>query len=146
MTSQSVEQSAEEAVASNIAQIAAAVNSMDLHKYGSLVTADFVNMNQDLQGNVTSTVGRQARLDVLQAFFADSPFATRATMIPSDIFIDGNRAFAQVDGTLQLTPKTESAPRGFTLTLQLFLFFLKTEEGHWQSERSMGIELSRSDG
>ncbi len=139
------EQSAKDEVEANIVGIAEAVNAMDLEKYGKLITADFVNMNEDLHGEMTSTTGRQARLDVLRTFFDKSPYATKATMKPSVIHIHGDRAFACVDGTLQLVPKDGTDLRGFTLTLDLYLFFLKEKEHGWLSERSMGIERTRTD-
>lgn len=133
------------AVAANIAGIAAAVNGMDLEKYGSLVTDDFVNMNQDLDGKVTTTVGRQARLDVLERSFRHNPFNIHAEMIPREISIAGDRAFARIDGTLTLTPKENTDSAGFSLTVDLHLFYLKDHELGWRSERSMGYERARKE-
>jgi ketosteroid isomerase-like protein len=43
-THQEEEQSAEDGIRANIAQIVEAINDKDLIKYGSLVTPDLVNM------------------------------------------------------------------------------------------------------
>ena len=137
--------SAEDAIRANIAAIADAVNTMDLDRYGSQVTDDFVNMNRSLDGELTSTVGRQARLDILKTLFEISPFAVKATMVPLDVHAVGDRGFAQVDGTLRLTPKRDGEASGYTLKLDLYLFFCNVEGRGWLSERSMGIEKSRAD-
>ena len=138
-------ESGEDGIRTNIAQIAEAVNAMDLDRYGSLVTADFVNMNQDLQGRLSSTVGRQARLDVLRTFFEHSPYRTTVTMLPSEVHVHGARGFARVDGTAKLTPKEPGELSGYGLKLDIYLFFHNVEGCGWQSERSMGIEKARTD-
>ncbi len=133
------------AIAANIAGIANAVNDRNLAQYGSLVSEDFVNMNRDLEGKVTTTVGRQARLDVLAGSFEHSPYDIHAEMIPRDISLEGDRAFAQIDGTLTLTPKPATDLTGFRLTVDLYLFYLKDEALGWLSERSMGYERARAE-
>ena len=61
MTDSNQNMSAHKGIEANIAGIAHAVNSKNLDIYGRLVTDDFLNMNRDLDGTVTSTVGRQSR-------------------------------------------------------------------------------------
>ena len=139
------EQPAEDRIRANVAQIAEAVNTTDLEKYGRSVTDDFVDMNRNLRGEVTSTVGRQARLDVLKAAFEHGPHTIKALMDPVEIAVDGDRGFARVDGTLTLTPKKQGSAGGFSLTLDIYLFFRNVEGRGWQCERSMGIEKSRAD-
>jgi ketosteroid isomerase-like protein len=141
----SEQQEAEDGVRANIAQIAEAINEQNLNKYGSLVTTDFVNMNKDLQGGLTTTFSRQERLDVLKVYFENNPFITNAKMEATEVFADGDRAFAHIDGILKLTPKKGSELSGFTLFIDLYLCFHKADELGWLSERSMGIEKSRSD-
>lgn len=145
MNKDSKQQLAEDDVRANIAQIAEAVNEKNLVKYGNLVTTDFVNMNKDLQGALTTTFSRQGRLDVLKIFFENSPFITNATMEATEVFVDSDRAFAHIDGILKLTPKEGSELSGFTLFIDLYLCFHKVKDLGWLSERSMGIEKSRLD-
>jgi hypothetical protein len=145
MTNTDEQLSAEDGIAANIAQIAEAVNTMNLDKYGSSVTADFVNMNKNLLGQITSTVSRQARLDALKMLFESSPYTATASMKPSEIYFDGDRGFARVDGSLKMTAKEKTDLSSYTLTLDLYLSFHKVEGHGWQSERSMGIETSRTD-
>ena len=135
--------SADKQIEANIAGIAQAVNTKNLANYGQLVTEDFLNMNRDLDGEVTSTVGRQSRLDLLEKFFEHSPFEIRATMKASGIHVDGQKAFAQVDGVLEFRPKNEGSLDAFKLYLDLFLFYTLDEQLGWLSERSMGIETRR---
>lgn len=135
----------EDAVAANIAGIAEAVNTMNLEKYGKLITEDFVNMNKDMEGVVTSTVGRRARLDVLREFFESNPYQIRATMTPREVVVDGNRAFARIDGILELSPKKGIDLQGFTLKLDLYLFYVRDGDMGWLSERSIGLEKTRTD-
>ena len=137
------DKSARKDIEVNIAGIAQAVNSQDLDLYGRLVTEDFLNMNRGLDGEVTSTVGRQSRLDLLEQFFAQSPFDIKATMKASGIYIDGPKAFAQIDGMLEFKPKQVGNLDGFTLYLDLYLFYTFDEQLGWLSERSMGIEKDR---
>ncbi|MFT4713938.1 MAG: ketosteroid isomerase-like protein, partial [Candidatus Azotimanducaceae bacterium] len=92
----SEQQEAEDGVRANIAQIAEAINEQNLNKYGSLVTTDFVNMNKDLQGGLTTTFSRQERLDVLKVYFENNPFITNAKMEATEVFADGDRAFAHI--------------------------------------------------
>ena len=134
----------EEAVKANIAGIAEAVNAMNLEKYGKLITEDFVNMNRDMEGVVTSTVGRRERLDVLSNFFESNPYRTNATMTPREVVVDGDRAFARIDGTLKLSPKEGVDLQGFTLTVDLYLFYIRDRELGWLSERSIGLEMART--
>ena len=131
-------------IEANILGIATAVNDEDLAKYGSLVTEDFVNINKDVNGEVTSTVGRQARLDVLQSFFDHAPLKTQVSMTPLEIIVDGDHAFAHIDGILKLEPKEDSV-RGFTLSVDLYLFYYKDDKLGWLSERSFGVETKRVD-
>jgi hypothetical protein len=112
--------------------------------YGRLVTEDFLNMNRSLDGEITSTVGRQSRLDILKEFFEQSPFDIQATMKASGIYIDGPKAFAQIDGMLEFKPKREANLDGFTPCLDLYLFYTLDDQFGWLSERSMGIEKHRS--
>ena len=137
------DESAHQEIEENIAGIAQAVNTQDLEMYGRLVTEDFLNMNQSLDGEVTSTVGRQSRLDLLKEFFEQSPFEIQATMTASGIFVDGQKGFAKIDGMLEFKPKPESTLDGFTLYLDLYLFYTRDEQLGWLSERSMGIEKHR---
>jgi hypothetical protein len=135
----------EQEIEANIAGIAEAVNTMNLDRYGKLITADFVNMNKDMEGVVTSTVGRSERLDVLRDFFESNPYRTNATMTPREIVVDGSRAFARIDGILKLSPKEGVDLQGFTLTLDLYLFYVRDEEMGWLSERSIGLEKTRTE-
>lgn len=146
MTKPNEQLSAEAGITANVAQIAEAVNTKNLELYGSCVTADFVNMNKNLHGEITSTVTRQERLDALKMLFESSPFTATASMQPSEIYSDGDRGFARVHGTLKMTAKETTELSSFTLTLDLYLSFLKIEGRGWQSERSMGLETSRTDG
>ena len=102
-------------------------------------------MNKDLQGETTSTVSRQARLDALKMLFESSPYTATVLMKSSEIYFDEDRGFARVDGTLKMTAKEESELSSYTLTLDLYLSFLRVEGQGWQSERSMGIETSRTE-
>lgn len=138
-------ESAELGIRENISQIANAVNTQDLEKYAKLVVEDFVNMNKDLQGNITTTFSRQERLDVLVVFFEKSPFTIKAAMVPTQVFADRDRAFAHVDGVLRMTPNAGSDLIGFTLFIDLYLTFHKVAGGVWLSERSLGVEKSRMD-
>ena len=143
MTDSTHHASVHQEIEANIAGIAQAVNTKNLELYGQLVTEDFLNMNRDLDGEVTSTVGRQSRLDLLTEFFQHSPFDIRATMEATEIHADRKSAFAKIDGVLQFTPKPEVTLEGFTLYLDLFLFYTLDENLGWLSERSMGIEKGR---
>lgn len=145
MTNPKEQPSAEDGITANIAQIAEAINTMNLDKYGSSVTADFVNMNKNLQGEITSTVSRQGRLDALKTLFESSLYTATASMRPSEIHLDGDRGFARVDGRLKMTAKENTELSSYTLTLDLYLSFHKVEGRGWLSERSLGIETSRTD-
>ena len=133
------EQSAEDGIRANLARIAEAINSKDLDKYGDNVTSDLVNMTASLQGEASSSVGSQARIDELRAFFETSPYTRHAAMDPLEILVDGDRAFALVKGTLSFTPKQGTELDEYTLTVDLHLFFRRVEEHGWQTERSMAI-------
>jgi ketosteroid isomerase-like protein len=140
------EQSAEDLIRANIAQTVEAINSQDLEKYARLATVDLVNMTKyGIDGDLISTVGRQVRLDQLEANFANNPYTTTATMTPIEILAQGERGFARIDGSLRMTPKQSGDLKAHTMKLDLYLFYLKHGEHGWQTERSMAIVRSRSD-
>jgi hypothetical protein len=133
------EQSEEDEVMANLTRIYEAVNEKDLDKYRDNVTVDLVNMTRHENGDVTSTVGAQTRLDELETFYETSPYTRNALMVPVEILVDGDRAFALIDGTLKFIPKPKTAVRGYTLKVDLYLFFHKVKEYGWQTERSMAV-------
>lgn len=144
-THQEEEQSAEDGIRANIAQIVEAINDKDLIKYGSLVTPDLVNMTKHgLEGELISTESRQARLDELKTSFEGALYTSAITMEASEIFAEGDRGFARIDGTVSLTPKQEKMSE-FSQAVDLYLFYRKDKEHGWLTERSMAIMRPRSD-
>ena len=144
-TDRAEEQSAEDGIRANIAQIVEAINDKDLDKYGSLVTPDLVNMTKHgLGGELISTVSRQERLDELRTSFRGTLYTSAITMQASEIFAEGDRGFARIDGTVKMTPK-QTELSGFTQTVDLYLFYHKDKEHGWLTERSMAIMRARSD-
>ncbi len=148
MTTPAEHQSDEDGIKANIAGIVTAVNERDLEKYGSLVTADLVNMTQYAPNSrPIATFSRQARLDELQKSFDENLYTSEASMEPTEILVAGNRGFASIDGTLRFTPTPAQRDklRGSLATLELHLFYLKDQELGWLTERSMAIVRSRID-
>ena len=137
--------SAEAGIRRNIDGIAEAINTQNLDLYGRLVTDDFVNMNTDVEGVVTSTVGRQARLDLLRAMFDRGPYGIEAKMNVTTVHADGNHAFAHVDGLLTLRAKAQGAAADAEVALDIYLTFV-LRDGTWLGERSLGVERSRTGG
>ena len=77
-------------IRANLARIAEAINTVNLDLYAENVTTDLVNMTVNLEGEVTTTVSRQARIDELTASFETSPFVRNAAMEPLEILVDGD--------------------------------------------------------
>ncbi len=127
----------EEGIRANIRGIVQAINERDLEKYRVNTSADLVNMTASMDGVVTSTRGRQDRLDELQFFFGNSQYSREAGMTPVEIFFHGDKAFAIVDGTLKFSPKPGFDLEPYMLTVDLHLFFVKNDK--WQIDRSMAI-------
>lgn len=136
----------EAAIRTSVTEIAAAVTTRDLPRYGRQVTDDFVEMNRDLEGRMTYSVGRQARLDVLQAAFDGSPWNIEAVMDAAEVAVGGNNAFARVDGTLVLTPRSsDGGLRAHSVSVDISLFYCRDDDHGWLIERSMAVERSRTD-
>lgn len=136
----------EAAIRTSVQEIAAAVTTRDLPRYGRQVTTDFVEMNRDLEGRMTFSVGRQARLDVLHGAFESSPWIIEARMDAAEVAVGGDNGFARVDGTLVLTPRTPGGDlRAHSVSVDIYLFYCRDDDNGWLIERSMAVERSRSD-
>jgi hypothetical protein len=77
--------------------------------------------------------------------FENSRYTATASMKPSEIYFEGDRGLARVDGILKMAAKENTELSSYTLTVDLYLSFHKVEGHGWLSERSMGIETSRTD-
>ncbi len=96
-----------------------------------------------LNGELTTTASRQARLDELKKSFANTLYTSVISMEALKTFAEGGRRFARIDGNVRLIPK-QSDLSGFTQTVDLYLFYRKDEKHGWLTERSMAIMRSRS--